>query len=89
MEDNKKKFPVTILMPAYKEELSIGETIRRARELYPEYEILVVDDGSTDNTLQVAMDAGANVWPHPYNIGNGAAIKSGLRVAQGEWASGS
>jgi glycosyltransferase involved in cell wall biosynthesis len=85
VEDNKKKFPVTILMPAYNEELSIGETIRRARELYPEYEILVVDDGSTDNTLQVAMDAGANVWPHPYNIGNGAAIKSGLRVAQGEW----
>ena len=31
------------------------------------------------------MDAGANVWPHPYNIGNGAAIKSGLRVAKGEW----
>ena len=51
MEDNKKKFPVTILMPAYNEELSIGETIRRARELYPDYEILVVDDGSTDNSL--------------------------------------
>jgi glycosyltransferase involved in cell wall biosynthesis len=85
VEDKKKKFPVTILMPAYNEELSIGETIRRAKELYPEYEILVVDDGSTDNTLQQAMEAGANVWPHPYNIGNGAAIKSGLRVARGEW----
>ena len=35
--------------------------------------------------MQTAMDAGANVWPHPYNIGNGAAIKSGLRVAKGEW----
>jgi glycosyltransferase involved in cell wall biosynthesis len=47
--------------------------------------VLVIDDGSTDKTMQVAMDAGANVWPHPYNIGNGAAIKSGLRVARGEW----
>ena len=85
MEEIKKKISVTVLMPAYNEELSIGETIRRVRELHPDFEILVVDDGSTDNTLQVAMDAGANVWPHPYNIGNGAAVKSGLRVAQGEW----
>lgn len=85
VEEIKKKISVTVLMPAYNEELSIGETIRRVRELHPDFEILVVDDGSTDNTLQIAMDAGANVWPHPYNIGNGAAVKSGLRVAQGEW----
>lgn len=85
MEEKKRKFPVTILMPAYNEEMSIGSTIAKIKELYPDFEVLVVDDGSTDNTLRVAMDAGANVWPHPYNIGNGAAIKSGLRVAQGEW----
>ena len=85
MDEKKKKVLVTILLPAYNEEQSIGTTIRRIRELYPDYEILVVDDGSTDNTLREAMAAGANVWPHPYNIGNGAAIKSGLRAAQGEW----
>lgn len=72
-------------MPAYNEEQSIGDTICKVKELYPDFEVLVVDDGSTDNTMQVAMDAGANVWPHPYNIGNGAAIKSGLRVAKGDW----
>lgn len=85
MNEIKKNVAVTILMPAYNEESVIGDTISRIRALYPDFEILVVDDGSTDNTLQVAMDAGANVWPHPYNIGNGAAIKSGLRIAKGEW----
>jgi glycosyltransferase involved in cell wall biosynthesis len=85
LKEYNNKIPVTILMPAYNEELSIGNTISRIKELHPDFEILVVDDGSTDNTLRVAMDAGANVWPHPYNIGNGAAIKSGLRIAKGEW----
>lgn len=85
MSDSARKIPVTILIPAYNEELSIGETIRGIHALHPDFEVLVVDDGSTDKTMQVAIDAGANVWPHPYNIGNGAAIKSGLRCAQGEW----
>ena len=76
---------ITILLPAYNEEQNIQDTIKNIKELYPEYEILVVDDGSSDNTLQLAMDAGANVWPHPYNIGNGAAIKTGLRCASGNW----
>ncbi|MDD3814849.1 MAG: glycosyltransferase family 2 protein [Desulfocapsaceae bacterium] len=83
--DQKNRCEVTILLPAYNEEGVIGTTIQTLRELYPDFEILVVDDGSTDNTMKEAMDAGANVWPHPYNIGNGAAIKSGLRCAQGEW----
>ena len=76
---------VTIILPTYNEEMSVGETINKIKQLHPDFEILVVDDGSTDNTMKVAMDAGANVWPHPYNIGNGAAIKTGLRCASGEW----
>lgn len=50
----------------------------------PEFEVIVVDDGSTDNTAQVARDAGAQVVTHPYSKGNGAAIKSGARAASGE-----
>jgi len=84
VNDN-KKVAVTVLLPAYNEERSIGTTIKKIKSLYPDFEVLVVDDGSTDKTLQVAMNAGANVWPHPYNIGNGAAVKSGLRIAKGEW----
>ena len=83
--EEKKRYEVTILLPAYNEEGVIGETILRIKALHPDFEILVVDDGSSDNTMQEAMEAGANVWPHPYNIGNGAAIKSGLRCARGEW----
>ncbi len=76
---------VTVLLPAFNEELSIGNTVRKIKELYPYFEILVIDDGSTDNTMKEAMGAGANVYPHPYNIGNGAAVKTGLRCASGDW----
>ena len=84
---NSAHVTLTILLPAFNEEESIGNTIRSVKEVYPDpdVEILVVDDGSTDNTMKVAMEAGANVWPHPHNIGNGAAIKTGLRCAKGEW----
>jgi len=80
-----KPIEVTILLPAYNEEQSIGRTIREVKQLYPDFEILVVDDGSPDNTRQEAINAGANVMRHPHNIGNGAAIKTGLRYASGEW----
>lgn len=52
--------------------------------LYPDFEIMVINDGSTDDTGVVAKDAGALVYSHPYNIGNGAAVKSGIRFASGK-----
>ena len=76
---------VSIVLPAFNEEQSIGKTIREIRELYPDIEILVIDDGSSDNTAQEAVSAGAHVMKHPQNIGNGAAIKTGLRYASGDW----
>jgi glycosyltransferase involved in cell wall biosynthesis len=76
---------ITILLPAYNEEQSIGETIKEIKKLHTDVEILVIDDGSTDSTSQEAIDAGATVMRHPHNIGNGAAIKTGLRYASGDW----
>ncbi|UCG67542.1 MAG: glycosyltransferase family 2 protein [Deltaproteobacteria bacterium] len=79
--DNKN---VSIIIPAYDEEESIGGLIEEIKALYPEFEIIVINDGSSDNTAQVAKETGALVYSHPYNIGNGAAIKSGIRFASGK-----
>ena len=58
--------------------------IRQIRALDPDYEIIVINDGSTDGTAEAAETAGATILNHPYNKGNGAAIKSGIRQAKGE-----
>ena len=74
---------VSVIIPAYNEAQTIGKLVSKTRNLYPDFEIIVIDDGSTDNTAATAGDAGAKVFSHPYNIGNGAAIKSGIRIASG------
>lgn len=67
-----------IVIPAYNEERTIGEVISQIRKLGPEYKILVVDDGSNDNTRESAGKAGAEVISHPYQKGYGAALKTGI-----------
>ena len=75
---------VSIVIPAYNESETIADLIQRIHRRYPDFEIVVINDGSDDNTASVAADAGARVFSHPYNIGNGAAIKSGIRAATGD-----
>lgn len=75
---------LTILVPAFDEAETLGVVIPQLRTLYPLSEILVVDDGSTDETAAVAQAGGAQVVRHPYNKGNGASIKTGLRNATRE-----
>ena len=75
---------VSIIIPVNNEEQTVGGIIKKIKALHPEFEIIVINDGSTDETGAVAKDAGAIVYSHPYNIGNGAAIKSGIRIASGE-----
>lgn len=76
---------VSVIIPAYNEAAVIAITVKRIIELYPEYEVLVVDDGSSDETAAEAEQAGARVHRHPYNIGNGAAVKNGIRYARGKY----
>jgi len=74
---------VSIIIPAFNEAQAIGDLVAQIKKLYPDAETIVLDDGSTDGTAQVARDAGAIVYSHPYNIGNGGAVKSGIRLASG------
>ncbi len=75
---------LSIILPAKNEALAIGTTVAGICERFPDAEVLVVNDGSTDNTAEVAAQAGARVVSHPYSKGNGAAIKTGARAASGE-----
>jgi glycosyltransferase involved in cell wall biosynthesis len=76
---------VSIVIPAYNESASIGLLVSRLRLAGPWREIIVVDDGSSDATGARAAEAGAQVIRHPYNKGNGASVKSGIRKAVGEY----
>lgn len=75
---------ISIVLPAKNESGAIGQTIGKIKQLNLAYEIIAVNDGSTDNTVQIAEQAGAKVISHPYSKGNGAAIKTGARTATGD-----
>ncbi|MEO5952579.1 MAG: glycosyltransferase family 2 protein [Chloroflexia bacterium] len=77
-------YTLSVIIPAYNEGDSVHNVINKIRALRPEAEIIVVDDGSKDNTTAAARNAGARVIRHPYNKGNGAAVKTGLRAARGD-----
>jgi glycosyltransferase involved in cell wall biosynthesis len=76
---------ISIVIPALNEEEAIGDVVSRLRAEASWREILVVDDGSHDETAARAARAGAEVVRHPYTKGNGAAVKTGIRRAQGEF----
>jgi len=75
---------VSVVIPAFNEQEAIAEVVARVVAQGPWREVLVVDDGSSDLTAERAGQAGARVVRHPYNKGNGAAVKTGIREAKGE-----
>ena len=78
---------LSIILPAHNEAQAVGQIVTGIRQHYPnadEVEVLLIDDGSSDGTGEAAAAAGARVIRHPYNKGNGAAIKTGIRAARGD-----
>jgi glycosyltransferase involved in cell wall biosynthesis len=73
----------SVIVPAFNEGPTLAGLIAGLRVAAPWLEILVIDDGSTDDTAARAAAAGARVIRHPYNKGNGAAVKTGIRQAAG------
>lgn len=72
---------VSVIIPVYNEAENIREILRGIKDVNAEFEIIVVNDGSTDDTAKIAAEEGAIVISHPYNIGNGASVKTGVRAA--------
>jgi len=75
---------ISVIIPCYNESQTIGRLVNDISNFHPDCEIIVINDGSSDDTAVIAEEAGATVYNHPYNIGNGAAIKSGIRRASGD-----
>jgi glycosyltransferase involved in cell wall biosynthesis len=69
------------VVPAYNEAATVGRVVRSIRDTLPFFDVLVVDDGSTDTTVADARRAGAVVLSHPYNLGIGGAVQSGFIYA--------
>ena len=72
---------ILVILPAFREERSIGGLVRSLRERYP-YDVLVVNDGSTDRTSEAAREAGAIVLDLPCNLGIGGAVQTGFLYAR-------
>ncbi len=75
---------ISLILPAKNEAQGLRQALPGVRELLPEAEIIVVDDGSTDQTAAIAREFGAHVLSSPYSMGNGASVKRGARAASGE-----
>ncbi|MBV8063605.1 MAG: glycosyltransferase family 2 protein [Nevskia sp.] len=75
---------ISIVLPAKNEAAALVDLLPRLRQAQPEAEIIVVDDGSTDDTRALCLQQGVQCLSSPYSMGNGAAIKRGARAARGD-----
>jgi len=70
-----------VVIPAYQEAQRVGEVVERVHAILPDFQVVVVDDGSRDATSRVAREAKALVLRHPFNLGYGAALQTGYKYA--------
>ena len=84
LREGSRTMRISVILPAKNEAEGLQRTLPALRVRFPEAEIIVVDDGSTDATAAIAAKHGAKVLSSPYSMGNGAAIKRGARAASGD-----
>ncbi len=75
---------ISIVIPAKNEAYGLKTLLPELKQICPEAELIIVNDGSSDDTAAIAAANGAKVITHPYSMGNGAAVKTGARNAQGK-----
>ena len=75
---------LSIIIPAKNESQGLAMLLPELRKHYPEFEVIVVDDGSDDDTEQLVKSNGVTLVQHPYSKGNGASIKTGVRASETE-----
>jgi glycosyltransferase involved in cell wall biosynthesis len=80
-DDNRQELRLLAIVPAYNEEGMIGRVVRDIHRHAPDFSVLVVDDGSVDQTVNQAEAEGAIVLRHPFNLGIGGAMQSGYKYA--------
>lgn len=83
--NNNKTYSITIVLPAKNEAENLEILLPKIRKLHPDYPIIVVNDGSSDNTEQVAIENDVITVSNPYSLGNGAAIKTGSKIADTDY----
>jgi glycosyltransferase involved in cell wall biosynthesis len=79
-----EKAVISVIIPAYNEGALIGKVVMELKDAIGHAQVVVIDDGSEDDTAVQAAKAGAEVISHPVNLGNGASVKTGIRAAGGD-----
>ena len=82
MTTHKRSEKTLVIIPCLNEQGAIARVVTDIRTLLPDTDVLVIDDGSCDNTSMVAQAAGALVVIHPFNLGIGGAVQTGLKFAK-------
>lgn len=74
-------YKVMVMIPAYNEERTVGDVVKSIKALYPDFSIIVINDGSDDWTIENAKEAGAEVVSLPFHCGGSLAVQTGYWIA--------